>query len=110
MIIIFHLHVHLTHIVATLADGLDSEFFQCHVAVYNLFQSLYRCIHRTVSAGSRLKLLTGDVQSQAGNRTDTYPTGHLQVLQLHAMVLRAVGTGKHEDIVIIDIFFLICQF
>ena len=49
MIIVFHLHMYLTHIVATLADSLDSEFLQCHMAVNNLLQSLDSSVYRTVS-------------------------------------------------------------
>ena len=47
MIIVFHLHMYLTHIVATLADSLDSEFLQCHMAVNNLLQSLDSSVYRT---------------------------------------------------------------
>ena len=72
MIIVFHLHMYLTHIVATLADSLDGEFLQCHMAVDNLLQSLDSGIYRTVSTGSGFKLLTGDVQSQAA--TERTPT------------------------------------
>ena len=110
MIVIFHLHVYLTHIVTTFADSLDRKFLQCHMAINDLLQSLYRCIYRTVSTGSRFKLLTGNIQSQTGNRTYTYSTGHLQIFQFHAVVLCAVCTGKHQDIIIINIFLLIRQF
>ncbi len=40
MIIVFHLHMYLTHIVATLADSLDSEFLQCHMASIIFFKAL----------------------------------------------------------------------
>ena len=110
MIVIFHLHVYLTHIVTTFTDSLDRKFLQGHMTVDNLLQSLYRCIYRTVSTGSGFKLLTGDIQSQTGNRTHTYSTGHLQIFQFHAVILSTVCTGKHQDIIIINIFLLIRQF
>jgi len=33
----------------SLANSLNSEFFQCHVTIYDLFQSLDGSIHRTIT-------------------------------------------------------------
>lgn len=40
LIIIFHLHMNLTYIITSLANSLNSEFFQCHVTIYDLFRAL----------------------------------------------------------------------
>lgn len=59
LIIIFHLHMNLTYIITSLANSLNSEFFQCHVTIYDLFQSLDGSIHRTITTRTSFKLLTG---------------------------------------------------
>ena len=76
------------------------QFLQCHMTVNDLLFEAFMapCTKKTVSTGSRFKLFTGDIQSQTGNRTHTYSTGHLQIFQFHAVVLCAVCTGKHQDI------------
>ena len=55
LIIIFHLHMNLTYIITSLANGLNSEFFQCHVTIYDLFQSLDGSIHRTITTRTGLQ-------------------------------------------------------
>ena len=80
------------------------------MTVDNLLQGLDSGIYRTVSTGSGFKLLTGDVQSQAGNRTNPYSTGHLKIFQFDAVVLRTVCPCQYQNVVIIDIFLLIGKF
>ena len=110
MIIVFHLHMYLTHIVATLADSLDSEFLQCHMAVNNHLLSIDSSVYRTVSTGGGFKLLARDVQSQAGNRTNPHPTGHLKIFQFDTVVLRTVCPCQYQNIIIVDILLLIGKF
>ena len=64
--------MHLTHIITTLADGLNGKLLQRHVAVNYLLQGFDCGIYRTVSAGGGFELLTRNVQPDAGYRTDTY--------------------------------------
>ena len=107
--IVLHLHVHLTHVVATLADGLDGEFLQRHLTVHNLLQRLDGSIHRTISTGTCLKLLTSDVQAKTCHRLHTHTTCHLQIVHLDAVVLSTVSTSKHEYVVVVDVFLLVSQ-
>ena len=102
--------MNLTYIITSLANSLNSEFFQCHVTIYDLFQSLDGSIHRTITTRTSFKLLTGNIQSQTSNRTYTDTTCHLQILQLNTMILAAVCSCQYQYIIIIDIFFLIGQF
>ena len=80
------------------------------MAVYYLLQSLDRGIYRTVSAGSRLELLTRNIQSQAGNGTDTYTACHLQVFQLDTMILSTIRTCQYQNIIIVNVLLLIGKF
>ena len=102
--------MNLTHIVRTLADGLDGKFLQFHVAVDNLLQSLDGGIHRTVTAGSSLEAFAGDVQSQTCHRTHTHTACHLQELQLDVVVVGTVGTGEHQNVVVGNVLLLVGKF
>ena len=102
--------MHLTHIITTLADGLNGKLLQRHVAVYYLLQGFDCGIYRTVSAGGGLELLTRNIQPDAGYRTDTYAARHLQVFQFDTMILRAVRTCQYQNIIVVNIFLLIGKF
>ena len=80
------------------------------MAVDNLFQCLDGRIHRAISTGAGFELLATDADAEAGYRLDTHTAGHLQVFQLDAVVLRAVGTGKQHDVIIVDVLLLVGQF
>ena len=107
--VVLHLHVYLSHVVATLADGLNREFLQCHLAVHNLLQRLDGSIHRTITRCTCLKLLTSDVQAKTCHRLHAHTTCHLQIVHLDAVVLRTVCTCKYEDVVVVDVFLLVSQ-
>lgn len=80
------------------------------MAVYYLLQGFDCGIYRTVSTGGGLKLLTRNVQPDAGYRTDTYAARHLQVFQFDTMILRAVRTCQYQNIIVVNIFLLIGKF
>ena len=109
MPIVLHLHVHLSHIVRPLADGLDGELAQRHLATDNYLQRLDGSIHRTVSAGRCLEAFAADVQSHSCYAANTHTCGHLQVIQLYGVRSRAVGTRQHQDIVVRHLLLLISQ-
>ena len=107
--VVLHLHVYLTHVVGAFADGLNGEFLECHLAVDDLLERFDGRVDRSVSACALLEVLTCDVESEACDRLDAHPAGHLEVLHLDTVVLRSVGPSQHEDVVVVDVFFLVSQ-
>ena len=79
--VIFYLHVYFPDVVAAFADGLDGEFPQYHLAVYDIFQCFDGCIDRTIAGCRCFKLLACYVQAEAGNGADAHAAGHLQIFQ-----------------------------
>ena len=52
LVVVLYLHVHLTHIVRALADGLDGEFLEGHVALDDLLQCADGGIYGTVTCAT----------------------------------------------------------
>ena len=99
----------LTHIVRSLVDSLDGKFFQGHLLGNDFLESTDGCIHGTIARGSILKFLACDVESNACHTLHTLASGNLQVVELHAMMVGRICTGKHEYILICHLFFLVCK-
>ena len=80
------------------------------MTVNNTLQSLDGGIYRTITTGSRFKFFSGNIQSEAGNRTDSYSAGHLKIFQFDAMVTTSVCTRQYQNIIIMNIFLAVGKF
>ena len=65
LVVVLYLHVYLTHIVGALADGLDGELLERHVALDDLLQCADGGIYGTVTCGCCLERLACNLQSEA---------------------------------------------
>ena len=79
------------------------------MTVYYSFQRLNSSIYRPISTGGRFKLLTGYIQSETGNRTNSHSARHLKIFQFNTMVLTAISPCQYKNIIIMNIFFTISQ-
>ena len=99
--------MYLTDIVRSLIDGLDGEFLQGHVLTDDALQRQDGRIDRTVARRALLKLLTGDIQSDASDALHALTGGHLEIVELHAVIGSLLGTGKHEYVIVGDFLLFI---
>ena len=67
----------LTHIIRTFRNGLNGELLERHLLHNDLLQRLDGSIDGTITRRGSLKLLTADVESNAGNATHTHTRGDL---------------------------------
>ena len=102
--------MNLTHVITTLADGLNGEFLQGHFSADNGLQRTDGRIHRTVSAGSCLKVFVGDEQTHTGHTLHTLTGGYLQIVELDVVSGSTVGTGQYHDVIICHLLLLVSQF
>ena len=101
--------MHLTHIVTALADSLNGELLQRHLATDDDLQGTDGGIYRTVTAGTGLELLVGNEQTHAGHTLHALAGCHLQIVELDVVSSRAVGTGQHENVVVCHLLLLVGQ-
>ena len=109
MTIVFHLHMNLTYIVGTLVDSLDGELLEVHLLSNHLLQSTDGSIHRTIARRGSLKLLTSNIQTDAGYALHTLAGGYLQPVELNTMLVGSISTSEHQYILVSNFLFLISQ-
>ena len=66
--IVFHLHVYLTHVVATFINSLNEKLLDGHRSMDNRFDRFDSSVYRTVTGSGCLEFFACDVQTHAGNR------------------------------------------
>ena len=66
--IVFHLHMYLTHIVATLINRLNEKFLDSHRTVDDRFNRFDGSVYRTVTGSSSFKFFACDIQTYTGYR------------------------------------------
>ena len=110
MAIVLHLHVYLTHVVATLRDSLNGELAEGHLTLDDLLESLDGCIHRAIARCGSLEVFVGNGKTDGSHTLHTHARGHLQVVKFHVVRFRAVGTSQHKDVVVRHLLLLVRQF
>ena len=99
--------MHLSHIVASLVEGLDKEVLYEHLAADYLLYGADCSVYRTVARSARLEFLTRDVEPDARHRTHAHSARHLQIVDLDSVAGRAVLACEHQYVLIRHLSLLI---
>ncbi len=110
VLFILHLHVDLTHIIASTGYGLDQKFIQHNLPVDDLFHRIESRIHRTVPRCGGIEFLAGDIQPQGSRWHQGLASDHLEEIQFYPFFLTGGIPNQQRNIIIPDLLLAVGQF
>ena len=93
--------------VHAIADGNIGNIFSGDRILNAALQGIDGSINRTITRGSRLELLVGNLKTDAGNTLHALTSCYLQVIQLDIVRSASVGTCQYQDIIISNLLLLV---